>query len=422
MPDEFDPYYKWLGIRADERPINHYRLLGIAQFEDDADVISNAADQRMAWLKSFQTGVRGALSQRLLNEVAKARICLLRTTDKEQYDQTLHSADNRMAGIGRDDAANQTTSPQPHDVAPGHAVPIPAVASDDSPLPDLSHVGSPSSSASRLAAVRRKTRETAAWLAMLAVLVAASVVAAINLSPTRRGIGEPVLVPTGAAVEVAAGRTNKAAHPRLDVDPAELAEPERSSEGENIDTANRRIREIQRTAPQAVKIGRGDVVATYLICTCDYFVVDIYHNGNQVPLDRRRLLGEHFGAQVEKDDLDIREGDWIVFNVVSNQLRWGGAQFFAVAGINAADDLAFESNLKDGLWFSCDEVAVVPEFISDPMFLSERKVRAATGWSDGDRLMRGHVAKWSGEPVWGTSRSTWIKFVVPRKPRVTAEQ
>ncbi|MCH2183649.1 MAG: hypothetical protein MK108_16750, partial [Mariniblastus sp.] len=28
----FDPYLKWLGIRDDERPPNHYRLLGFDQY------------------------------------------------------------------------------------------------------------------------------------------------------------------------------------------------------------------------------------------------------------------------------------------------------------------------------------------------------------------------------------------------------
>ena len=40
----FDPYHEWLGIRPEEHPVDHYRLLGIARFESDAAVISNAAD------------------------------------------------------------------------------------------------------------------------------------------------------------------------------------------------------------------------------------------------------------------------------------------------------------------------------------------------------------------------------------------
>ena len=76
----------WLGIPPDEQPPNHYRLLGIRLFEDHEDAIANAADQRMAHLRTFQTGPNGRLSQRLLNEVAAARVCLLNPAKKAEYD------------------------------------------------------------------------------------------------------------------------------------------------------------------------------------------------------------------------------------------------------------------------------------------------------------------------------------------------
>ena len=44
VQNDFDPYYKWLGIPPGEQPPNHYRLLGVSLFEPDADVI-DAADQ-----------------------------------------------------------------------------------------------------------------------------------------------------------------------------------------------------------------------------------------------------------------------------------------------------------------------------------------------------------------------------------------
>jgi formylglycine-generating enzyme required for sulfatase activity len=85
----FDPYYKWLGIASEEQPANSYRLLGVRLFEDDLDVISNAADQRMAHLRTFQTGPHGPLSQKLLNEVAAVRVCLLNPAKKAQHDAAL---------------------------------------------------------------------------------------------------------------------------------------------------------------------------------------------------------------------------------------------------------------------------------------------------------------------------------------------
>ncbi len=89
MADAFDPYHKWLGIPAEQQPPDHYRLLGISPLEEDPDVIQAAADQRMMILRTYQTGRHSALSQKLLNEVAAAKVCLLRPEKKAEYDQQL---------------------------------------------------------------------------------------------------------------------------------------------------------------------------------------------------------------------------------------------------------------------------------------------------------------------------------------------
>ncbi len=89
MSTAFDPYHKWLGIPPAEQPPHHYRLLGLALFESDGDVIEIAADQRMALLRSFHTGPHSDLSQKLLNEVAAARLCLLRPDRRQRYDEGL---------------------------------------------------------------------------------------------------------------------------------------------------------------------------------------------------------------------------------------------------------------------------------------------------------------------------------------------
>ncbi len=86
---DFDPYYKWLAIAPNEQPPNLYRLLGVNLFEADPDVIEMAADQRMAHVRQFQTGPHSELSQRLLNELASARVRLLSPERKAAYDSTL---------------------------------------------------------------------------------------------------------------------------------------------------------------------------------------------------------------------------------------------------------------------------------------------------------------------------------------------
>ncbi len=89
MGEEFDPYLHWLGIRDPQRPPNYYRLLGIELFESDPEVISNAADRQMAHVRTFQTGKHSAFSQKILNELAAAKICLLNPERKAQYDAQL---------------------------------------------------------------------------------------------------------------------------------------------------------------------------------------------------------------------------------------------------------------------------------------------------------------------------------------------
>ena len=89
MADGFDPYYSWLGIPPDEQPPNHYRLLGLRLFEDNVEAIQNAADRQMAYLRTFQTGRHSSLSQKLLNEIAAARVCLSNAPKKAAYDAAL---------------------------------------------------------------------------------------------------------------------------------------------------------------------------------------------------------------------------------------------------------------------------------------------------------------------------------------------
>lgn len=89
MTEAFDPYLKWLGIPPKHQPPNDYRLLGIEPFEADPDVIANAADQRMAHLKNFAAGKHSRLSQKILNEIAAARVRLLNPQEKAKYDAGL---------------------------------------------------------------------------------------------------------------------------------------------------------------------------------------------------------------------------------------------------------------------------------------------------------------------------------------------
>jgi hypothetical protein len=99
MPDkeQFDPYRKWLGIPPEEQPPHHYRLLGIGLYEGDPDVIEAAADRQMSHVQTYKTGKHSSLSQKLLNELAAAKLCLLNRERKKAYDAALKERLNGAA-------------------------------------------------------------------------------------------------------------------------------------------------------------------------------------------------------------------------------------------------------------------------------------------------------------------------------------
>lgn len=135
MADEFDPYYTWLGIRPEEQPPDHYRLIAVRQFEDNADVISNAMDQRMQYLRSMQVGKRSALSQKLLNEISAAGGCLLDPKRKQAYDQELKLKGAKAA------PARPPISNSPPPAAGASAPVVPAPVAPATPLFDVNSPG-----------------------------------------------------------------------------------------------------------------------------------------------------------------------------------------------------------------------------------------------------------------------------------------
>ncbi|MCE9546688.1 MAG: hypothetical protein K8T25_14505 [Planctomycetia bacterium] len=140
MSDDFNAYEKWLGIPQAEQPPNHYRLLGIPLLAADADMIANAADQRMIYLRTFGTSQQRDLAERLLGEVSTARACLLNDAKKAAYDAELASGSARSSApvvpIGpRLPDANVTKRPPPRKPEKATTQPIgqalPNAASDD---------------------------------------------------------------------------------------------------------------------------------------------------------------------------------------------------------------------------------------------------------------------------------------------------
>ncbi|MEZ6089419.1 MAG: hypothetical protein R3C05_15590 [Pirellulaceae bacterium] len=114
--DELDPYHKWLGIPKHQQPPTFYRLLGIELFESNAEVIDAAATRQTAYLHQLTSGPHRRLTQRLMNEIARARRVLLDPESRKSYDLKL----------------KQTLS----DTVAAEPSPVSAAATSDAPIAD----------------------------------------------------------------------------------------------------------------------------------------------------------------------------------------------------------------------------------------------------------------------------------------------
>lgn len=86
---KIDVYKEWLGIPEGPRPPDHYALLRLVQFEDDADKIRKNYKKLNAHVRKYATGQYAAESQDLLNDLAKAMLCLTDAERKQEYDREL---------------------------------------------------------------------------------------------------------------------------------------------------------------------------------------------------------------------------------------------------------------------------------------------------------------------------------------------
>lgn len=84
-----DVYKEWLGIPDGPRPPDHYELLRIVRFEDDPEKIRGHYKKLNAHVRKYATGQYSVQSQELLNELAKAMLCLTDSVRKRDYDESL---------------------------------------------------------------------------------------------------------------------------------------------------------------------------------------------------------------------------------------------------------------------------------------------------------------------------------------------
>ncbi len=95
MAKQIDVYREWLGIAESARPLNHYQLLKLRLFEDDTEKIRAQYRQFNAHVRKYAAGEFGPESQKLLNELAKAMLCLTDGERKAEYDAFLGRTDTR---------------------------------------------------------------------------------------------------------------------------------------------------------------------------------------------------------------------------------------------------------------------------------------------------------------------------------------
>lgn len=84
-----DVYKEWLGIPDGPRPPDHYQLLRLVQFEDSTDKIRKNYKKLNGHVRKYATGQYSNQSQALLNELAKAMLCLTDEELKQDYDRSL---------------------------------------------------------------------------------------------------------------------------------------------------------------------------------------------------------------------------------------------------------------------------------------------------------------------------------------------
>ncbi|HUY90376.1 MAG TPA: hypothetical protein VMV10_16690 [Pirellulales bacterium] len=219
MTDSFDPYHKWLGIPPAEQPPNHYRLLGIGLFEADPDVIEQAADRQMTHVQTHKTGSHSAASQKLLNQLSAAKLCLLSQAEKAKYDAALRA---RLA---------------PPPVAPVPSPPIP-VATPPAPHNPLDRVQAapPPFVATTPSRVGNRSKSSGPRTAVLGAIVAAVLVggAAVYffaLGPAAKQWGQVAAKPENVATPTRAAKPAVAApKPLVAVPPPAIETPEPAGE------------------------------------------------------------------------------------------------------------------------------------------------------------------------------------------------
>lgn len=87
VPDNFNPYHKWLGIPEKKCPPTFYELLGISLDEDDPKVIQSAAERQKTHVEQFLGTSYNKYANQLISQIDEAEITLLSPELRREYDR-----------------------------------------------------------------------------------------------------------------------------------------------------------------------------------------------------------------------------------------------------------------------------------------------------------------------------------------------
>src|SRR5690242_9621559 len=93
MTQTLDVYRDWLKISEAARPLNYYQLLRLKAFEDNTAKVREHYRAMNAHVRKYAAGEFAKQSQDLLNELARAMLCLTDARRKGDYDASLGRKD-----------------------------------------------------------------------------------------------------------------------------------------------------------------------------------------------------------------------------------------------------------------------------------------------------------------------------------------
>ena len=85
VSEPFDPYRQWLGIADQQRPLNHYALLGLDPGESDREKIWSLAQRQMDHVLEIDPSLQNPHVRRIFAELEAARDCLCNQQKRQEH-------------------------------------------------------------------------------------------------------------------------------------------------------------------------------------------------------------------------------------------------------------------------------------------------------------------------------------------------